>query len=145
MARKITLDGIITVLEELRKRGHVEWKDREQKQCFVMWRTPAEWGKIIYNWVESCRLINTVCTFYELTKGDDTEGTAITLIISVLCRLWAANTHALHIGCRYCRHTYPSPPDSHVQATFGALSPPEGNASLAAIGYPTNTLLVGVF
>ena len=31
--------------------GHIEWKDKGRKQCLIMWRTPEEWGNIIYNWV----------------------------------------------------------------------------------------------
>ena len=31
--------------------GHIEWQDKLRKQCLVMWRTPEEWGKLIYSWV----------------------------------------------------------------------------------------------
>ena len=64
------------MLDELCKRGHVEWKDlKTKKQCLLMWRTPEEWGNLIYSWVSSKALYNTVCTLYELTNGDDSEGT----------------------------------------------------------------------
>ena len=33
--------------------GHVEWTDATRKRCLVMWRTPAEWGKLIYSWVSA--------------------------------------------------------------------------------------------
>jgi len=32
--------------------GHVEWTDKSRRQCLVMWRTPSEWGKLIYGWVK---------------------------------------------------------------------------------------------
>ncbi|KAK7466644.1 hypothetical protein BaRGS_00037252 [Batillaria attramentaria] len=70
--RKLTLDAIYTILDELKKRGHVEYTDKVRKQCLVMWRTPEEWGKLIYSWVSANGMNNTVCTFYELTEGDAT-------------------------------------------------------------------------
>ncbi|KAK3088740.1 hypothetical protein FSP39_023170, partial [Pinctada imbricata] len=73
--RKLSLDGIYTVLDELQKRGHVEWKDpKTKRQCLLMWRTPEEWGKIIYNWVSSRSMNNSVCTLYELSNGEDSDG-----------------------------------------------------------------------
>ncbi|XP_062574732.1 uncharacterized protein LOC134236571 isoform X4 [Saccostrea cucullata] len=74
--RKLPLDGIHTVLEELRKQGHIEWTDpKVKKQGLIMWRTPEEWGKLIYSWVTSKSLQNSVCTLYELSEGEDSEGT----------------------------------------------------------------------
>ncbi|GFO05328.1 vacuolar protein-sorting-associated protein 25 [Plakobranchus ocellatus] len=71
--RKLNLDAIYTVLEELRKRGNLTWKDKNRKSCTLIWRTYAEWGKIIYTWVVSRSMTNTVCTLYELTNGEDSE------------------------------------------------------------------------
>lgn len=31
--------------------GNVEWQDRQKSRCLVMWRSPQEWGKLIYQWV----------------------------------------------------------------------------------------------
>lgn len=31
--------------------GHLEWTDKAKKQCMIMWRSPEEWGKLIYQWV----------------------------------------------------------------------------------------------
>ncbi|KAK2153886.1 hypothetical protein LSH36_282g03071, partial [Paralvinella palmiformis] len=71
--RKLSEDAAHIVLEELRKRGNVEWTDKSRKQCLVMWRTPEEWGKLIYQWVSNNGMVNTVCTLYELAHGDDTD------------------------------------------------------------------------
>ncbi|XP_035661224.1 vacuolar protein-sorting-associated protein 25-like [Branchiostoma floridae] len=71
--RKLPLDAVYTVLEELRKKGNIEWTDpKKRNRCLIMWRTPEEWGKIIYQWVTSNGMNNTVCTTYELVNGDDT-------------------------------------------------------------------------
>lgn len=72
--RKLNIDAIYAVLEELQKKGNVEWTDKTRKQCLVMWRTPEEWGKLIYHWVSNNGLMNTVCTLFELVNGDDTAG-----------------------------------------------------------------------
>lgn len=73
--RRLNLDGIYTILEELRKRGNLEWKDKNRSACKLMWRSPAEWGKLIYNWISSKSMTNTVCTLFELSEGEDSEGT----------------------------------------------------------------------
>ncbi len=72
--RKLPVDAIYVILEDLRKKGHVEWRDKDRKQCLVMWRTPQEWGNIIYQWISSRGMTNTVCTLFELVNGDDSEG-----------------------------------------------------------------------
>lgn len=73
--RKLSKDGIDMVLEELRKKGHLEWKDpKTRKECLIMWRTPEEWGKLIYKYISDRSMTNTVCTLFELTNGDETEG-----------------------------------------------------------------------
>ena len=56
-----------------KKTGHVEWDSETAKErCYVMWRTPAEWGEQLYAWIESNGMTDTVCTLYELHSGDDT-------------------------------------------------------------------------
>ncbi|CAG2186792.1 EAP20 [Mytilus edulis] len=58
--RKLSLDGLYTVLDELCRTGHLEWKDpKTKKQCLII----------------SKSMTNTVCTFYELTNGEESEGT----------------------------------------------------------------------
>ncbi|KAL4232323.1 Vacuolar protein-sorting-associated protein 25 [Mactra antiquata] len=73
--RKLSLDGIYMVLDELQKRGNLEWKDpKTKKECLVMWRTPEEWGKMIYKYITDKSMTNTVCTLFELSSGDETAG-----------------------------------------------------------------------
>jgi ESCRT-II complex subunit VPS25 len=72
IARQLNIEGVRAVFEVLEKQRHVEWLDKNHTRCHVYWRRPEEWGKLIYDWVVSNGLLNTVCTFYELTNGDDT-------------------------------------------------------------------------
>ncbi|XP_078501486.1 vacuolar protein-sorting-associated protein 25 [Lissotriton helveticus] len=71
--RKLSMESIQVVLEELRKKGNLEWLDKTKSSFLIMWRRPEEWGKLIYQWVSKNGMANSVFTFYELTCGDDTE------------------------------------------------------------------------
>ncbi|XP_054706408.1 vacuolar protein-sorting-associated protein 25-like [Uloborus diversus] len=71
ISRKLNLEMIYLLLDELQKQGNVEWMDKGRQRCYVFWRTPAEWGKMIYDWAGNNAMINTVCTLYEITNGDD--------------------------------------------------------------------------
>ncbi|XP_054080541.1 vacuolar protein-sorting-associated protein 25 isoform X1 [Rissa tridactyla] len=103
LQRKLPLESIQVVLEELRKNGNLEWLDKNKTSFLIMWRRPEEWGKLIYQWVRMQKLLvperafcvredrgywlrfvkktavskngltNSVFTLYELTSGDDTE------------------------------------------------------------------------
>ncbi|XP_006021044.1 vacuolar protein-sorting-associated protein 25 [Alligator sinensis] len=73
LQRKLPMESIQVVLEELRKKGNLEWLDKNKSSFLVMWRRPEEWGKLIYQWVVKNGLTNSVFTLYELVNGDDTE------------------------------------------------------------------------
>ncbi|XP_067825009.1 vacuolar protein-sorting-associated protein 25 [Heptranchias perlo] len=72
--RKFPIEAIQVVLEELRKKGNLEWIDKNKTRCLIMWRRPEEWGKLLYQWVSKNGMTNSVFTFYELSNGEDTEG-----------------------------------------------------------------------
>ncbi|GAB5581100.1 vacuolar protein-sorting-associated protein 25 [Prionailurus iriomotensis] len=59
--------------QELRKKGNLEWLDKNKSSFLIMWRRPEEWGKLIYQWVSRSGQNNSVFTLYELTNGEDTE------------------------------------------------------------------------
>lgn len=63
-----------TVFEDLRAHGSLEWLDpKTRRRCYIYWRSPEEWGNLIYNWAASAgQTNNTVCTFTELTEADET-------------------------------------------------------------------------
>ncbi|XP_039553182.1 vacuolar protein-sorting-associated protein 25 isoform X1 [Passer montanus] len=73
LQRKLPLESIQVVLEELRKNGNLEWLDKNKTSFLIMWKRPEEWGKLIYQWVSKNGLTNSVFTLYELVSGDDTE------------------------------------------------------------------------
>ncbi|XP_020743708.1 vacuolar protein-sorting-associated protein 25 isoform X1 [Odocoileus virginianus] len=51
LQRKLPVESIQVVLEELRKKGNLEWLDKNKSSFLIMWRRPEEWGKLIYQWV----------------------------------------------------------------------------------------------
>lgn len=56
LQRKLPVESIQIVLEELRKKGicfagNLEWLDKNKSSFLIMWRRPEEWGKLIYQWV----------------------------------------------------------------------------------------------
>ncbi|ESO10011.1 hypothetical protein HELRODRAFT_156379 [Helobdella robusta] len=71
--RKLSIDNIHFILEELRKKRNLEWIDKNKRQCFIMWRTVDEWANLIYKWASDTGHTNSVCTLYELTDGDYTK------------------------------------------------------------------------
>lgn len=70
--RKLSLEFIQTVMEELKKKGSLEWMDKEKKQCLVLWRSLPEWANLIYSWACESGQVNSVCTLYEIIQGDYT-------------------------------------------------------------------------
>ncbi|VDN30855.1 unnamed protein product [Gongylonema pulchrum] len=51
--------------------GHIDWLDKGKNRCHIYWRRPEEWASLIYEWAVSNGLLNTPCTLYEITQGDD--------------------------------------------------------------------------
>ncbi|CAH8574168.1 unnamed protein product [Dicrocoelium dendriticum] len=71
--RTASLDLVTSVLEELHKRGNLEWTDKSHKNARIIWRTIEEWADILFKWARSSGHGNSVCTLYELTDGEETE------------------------------------------------------------------------
>ena len=60
------------VLDSLASAGNLEWLDKGRTRAHVYWRTPEQWGALIYGWArENGMTGGAVCTFFELTQGDD--------------------------------------------------------------------------
>jgi ESCRT-II complex subunit VPS25 len=80
--RKLSIDFIELIIDELKKIGKAEWLDvqrdsksklqqQQKRKCLILWHTIDEWSKLIYDYVCNSSLQNTVCTFYELIESDD--------------------------------------------------------------------------
>lgn len=75
ISRKLSADALQDILNAMSNRGTIAWADKQHTRCYVFWRSPEEWGKLVYEWADASGHINSVCTFYELLQGDDTQDT----------------------------------------------------------------------
>ena len=79
IGRKLSENSIREICKELEKSGNLEWisktgvgKNGVNNKCLIYWRSPAQWADLIYNYVRQNGLNRgSVCTFYELTEGDE--------------------------------------------------------------------------
>ncbi|VDK48816.1 unnamed protein product [Anisakis simplex] len=69
--RKLPLDGVRAVFDYLEHKRNIDWLDKSKNRCHIYWRRPEEWASLIYEWAVSNGLLNTPCTLYEITQGDD--------------------------------------------------------------------------
>ncbi|XP_050542040.1 vacuolar protein-sorting-associated protein 25 [Daktulosphaira vitifoliae] len=72
ISRKLSPEAITTVLEFLQKTGNADPLDKSKTRWHIYWHTLDEWASIIYKWAQDNGMINTVCTFYEISS--DTGG-----------------------------------------------------------------------
>ena len=69
--RHLSSNDIQVVLEDLKKHGNLEWIQPGSK-CHILWKTPEQWGQVIYDWVKENGGVNTVFTLFEIVN--DNEG-----------------------------------------------------------------------
>ena len=96
--RRLSSEALRAVFDYLHGQGQCEWLDgKEKNSSLIFWKTPTEWGNLIYNWAVSTGNTDTVCTVFELIEGDDTSGESSTRHWAVLdgtgrdrlhCWLW---------------------------------------------------------
>ena len=72
---RLNEEGRRAVGEYLVSKGYGEWLDSNRNTMRVTWRTPDDWGRIIYKHFSDSGLLGTIYTFYELHSGDVSEGT----------------------------------------------------------------------
>ena len=69
--RRASVQLIQAIFDDLHRRGHLHWLDKQCQRALVCPITFAALANAIYNWAQASGNINQVCTFYELTNGDD--------------------------------------------------------------------------
>jgi len=73
--RRLSSDALKAIFEYLHDQGQCDWLDgKERNSPLIFWKTPTEWGNLIYNWAVNTGNTDTVCTIFELTEGDDISG-----------------------------------------------------------------------
>ncbi|RAW25397.1 hypothetical protein PC110_g18183 [Phytophthora cactorum] len=66
-------DGRMAVVEHLIRCGHGRWEDDTTTRCRIMWKKPAEWAIVIYDFAKEHGMLGNVFTVYELYAGGDTR------------------------------------------------------------------------
>ena len=77
-AGHLSRDAKLALLDDLVQRGGGEWLDgTTRRTCLVLWRTPAEWGQVVYAWAMGAGLKDAVVTLEELQQGEEVRGTEL--------------------------------------------------------------------
>ena len=119
--RRLSSEALKAVFDHLHGQGQCEWLDGKGKNSsLVYWKTPTEWGNLIYNWAVSTGNTDTVCTVFELIEGDDTAGEYLRLFL----------TASSHLYNRVCQSVGPSDvsicwPNLFIDILFLFLLPTE--------------------
>ncbi|KAJ8957964.1 hypothetical protein NQ318_001964 [Aromia moschata] len=71
--RKLEHNVIISILSELHKTGNAASVDKAKNRWEIYWHTLEEWASMIYEFISSRGMQNTVVTLYELMHGEDTQ------------------------------------------------------------------------
>ena len=69
---KLPIEVVSIIVEDLAKTGNATPLDKLKQRWIVSWHTLDEWADIIYSWAQANGFTGSVCTFYELTQGEDT-------------------------------------------------------------------------
>jgi ESCRT-II complex subunit VPS25 len=73
LGRRLNQETLNHILSDLEKHGNLEWCDDKKTRFMIYWKSISYWAKSIYTYASNRGLINTVCTFYELTNSDDVQ------------------------------------------------------------------------
>ena len=72
--RQLSLKDAEFFLDQLVQKQNAEWMDEKHSKCKIIWRKPAQWGELFYQWAHKNSSEGVVFTFFELREGDDTQG-----------------------------------------------------------------------
>ena len=71
ISRRLSVESIQEVLEDLATRGNFEWSDKSKRRGLVFWRSPQQLGQEIYEWISQTGQLNTVLTTLEILEEAD--------------------------------------------------------------------------
>jgi ESCRT-II complex subunit VPS25 len=69
--RRLPVEGIRMVLNELVGKGMASWVQPSQSTCVVSWRRFDEWAEALTSWARSAGKVPGVCTLAELRSKND--------------------------------------------------------------------------
>lgn len=71
ISRRLSVESIQEVLEDLATRGNFEWSDKSKRRGLVFWRSPQQLGQEIHQWVSQTGQLGTVMTTLEILEEGD--------------------------------------------------------------------------
>lgn len=84
--RGLDEEGLREVLGLMKKEGRIEWigngkpSDGGADVCWVWWKKPEEWARVIEEWVDNTGQKGSVLTLYELVEGEGTKGAGMLFV-----------------------------------------------------------------
>jgi len=69
--RRLSKENILIMLDQIISRGNGEWENKDRSKILMYWRTPAQWGDLLYKYITERSMKDVVCTLYELREGDE--------------------------------------------------------------------------
>ncbi|KAA8495044.1 Vacuolar protein-sorting-associated protein 25 [Porphyridium purpureum] len=105
--RRMKGEDVVFLFDELVNRGDAQWdvQGAGKTRCLVFWRSPAEWGDLVYTYIDRTGQNNSVMTLYELrcsdmTKGEPFHNLDLDLMLLALQSLELANKAAIFEGAK---------------------------------------------
>jgi len=74
ISRQLSEDGILVVLNDLKRTGHADQMDKSQSRWYIYWEPLEQLASHLHRWAVDRGMTNTVCTLYELSHGEDSKG-----------------------------------------------------------------------
>ena len=71
ISRRLPVDSIREILDDLAVRGNFEWSDKSKRRGLVLWRSVQEVGQDIYKWVRDSGQTGSVMTVSEIVEEGD--------------------------------------------------------------------------
>ena len=87
ISRRLSVESIQQVLEDLAAQGNFEWSDKSRRRGLVFWRSAQEVGQDIYKWVTDSGQTGTVMTLTEILEEGDTNrwrGVSMEVLVKAL-------------------------------------------------------------
>lgn len=75
--RRLSFEGIDSVIDYLIEKGNAEWEDSSRSTLFIYYKSLATLADELYFWVDSKAQIDNVLTVYELYSGTEFTDTPL--------------------------------------------------------------------
>jgi len=72
--RSLKAEDRSAVAEYLVRNGYAEWEDDTHARLLIIWERPGDIAAKLYQFVRDQGLVDTVLTVYEITEGEQFEG-----------------------------------------------------------------------